>query len=294
MLHVRQAARIQVAAEVDQELPGIDDAARRQVVEERLRARTAVDAGRLVRRREEARVREAARAAARERAELERQAAVVAATVRQALACEDCGQTGSGGLCEACGCRRETEVLTVRAVELVAARMLAPSAGAVDVAALDTRVRTAIDSKVATEWAQLLEISDPADLDANQDDAELAAAFTARSTVQQIADQAAVSALAAFGRTTEADTEADQAYRTEQNRRWFRHTPTGEAAVAAATKAATTARNRVAQHLLTARLEQLREQAVAGHRAGAGSWTDRLPELVARALNGDACGMVIA
>ncbi|WEH43991.1 hypothetical protein [Streptomyces sp. AM 2-1-1] len=300
VLHVRRAARIRVAAEVGQELPGLDDAARRQVVEERLQSQTAADAKRFVWRREEARVREAereaARAAAQERADLKRQAAAVAATVRQALACEDCGQTGAGGLCEACGCRRETETLTVRAVQLVAARTLDPSASAVDVAALEVRVRVAIDRKVAAEWAEFLELS-PAELEDDQERADLAAALTAHSTVQQITDQAETSAVAAFGRTDEAQAEADRAYRTEQGRRWFQHNPTGEAAVAAATKASTTARDRVAQHLLTVRLDQLREQATTVRptgQTGAGSWTDRLPELAARTLGADTTGAVIA
>ncbi|MFF7365021.1 hypothetical protein [Streptomyces sp. NPDC008125] len=182
-------------------------------------------------------------------------------------------------------------------MQLVAARTLDPAASAADIAALDVRVRTALDRKVAAEWAEFLELSDPAELEDDQARAELAAALTAHSTVQQIADQAEASALAAFGRTDEAGTEADRAYRTEQGRRWFQHNPTGEAAVAAATKASTVARDRVAQHLLTVRLEQLREQAIAGRRAGqAGmaSWTDRLPELAARALDGDTTGAVIA
>ncbi|MGW2282880.1 hypothetical protein [Streptomyces sp. NPDC001770] len=54
---------------------------------------------------------------------------------------------------------------------------------------------------------------------------------------------------------------------------------------------------RVAQHLLAVRLKQLRERATAGRRsgqAGAGSWTDRLPELAARPLDGDTAGAVIA
>ncbi|MFF7364297.1 hypothetical protein [Streptomyces sp. NPDC008125] len=164
---------------------------------------------------------EAARAVAREQAKLEREAVAVAATARQVLACEGCGRAGAGGLCEACGCRRETEALTVRTAQLVPARSLAPSASASDAAALDARVRTAIGRKAAAEWSEFLEISDPDDLDADQARAELAAALAAHSTVQQIADQAKASALAAFGRTDEADTEADRAYRTEQGRRWF-------------------------------------------------------------------------
>ncbi|MFD7432114.1 hypothetical protein ACFV6Z_34415 [Streptomyces sp. NPDC059818] len=40
--------------------------------------------------------------------------------VRQALACEDCGQQQAGGLCEACGCRRRTEALIVEAAMVAA------------------------------------------------------------------------------------------------------------------------------------------------------------------------------
>ncbi|MEU1091420.1 hypothetical protein ABZ401_32215, partial [Streptomyces sp. NPDC005892] len=142
------------------------------------------------------------------------------------LACQDCGQGGSGGLCEACGCRREAtalttqiEALTARTEMLVAARsadVSSPDA----VAAICARVRTAIDRKVAADWSEFLEITDPAELAADPARAELAAAHTAYGTVQQIAVQAERTALAAFGRTGEAEAEADRAYRTEQGRRW--------------------------------------------------------------------------
>ncbi|WP_405456311.1 hypothetical protein OG786_05175 [Streptomyces sp. NBC_00101] len=151
----------------------------------------------------------------------------------------------------------------MRTVQLVAARTLERSAGAGDAASLDARVRTAIDRKVAAEWAEFLELSAPADLEDDQGRADLVAVLTVHGTIQQITDQAERTALAAFGRTDEADTEADRAYRTEQGRRWFRHNPSGEAAVAAATKAAATARDRVAQHLLTVRPGAA---ARAGHR----------------------------
>ncbi|MEU1091580.1 hypothetical protein ABZ401_33065, partial [Streptomyces sp. NPDC005892] len=230
VIHIRRAARIQVTAAVGQELPGLEDAARRQVVEERLRAQTEIDAERFVRRREEARVREAereaARAVARERAELERQAAAAATTVRQVLACEDCGQDGSGGLCEACGFRREATALTTQIEALTARTEMLVAAWSADVsspdavAAICARVRTAIDRKVAADWSEFLEITDPAELAADPARAELAAAHTAYGTVQQIAVEAERTALAAFGRTGEAEAEADRAYRTEQGRRW--------------------------------------------------------------------------
>ncbi|MFF7361925.1 hypothetical protein [Streptomyces sp. NPDC008125] len=63
--------------------------------------------------------------------------------------------------------------------------------------------------------------------------------------------------------------------------------------IAATTKASHTARDRAAPHLLTVRLKQLHEQATTVRRsgqAGAGSWTGRLPELAARALDGDTAG----
>ncbi|WP_445282617.1 hypothetical protein [Streptomyces sp. DSM 118148] len=47
----------------------------------------------------------------------------------------------------------------------------------------------------------------------------------------------------------------------------YKHNPNGAASVAAATKAADAARDRTAQYLLAARLEQLRERAAA--RSGA-------------------------
>ncbi len=98
-----------------------------------------------------------------------------------------------------------------------------------------------------------------------------------------------------LGRTEEAEAEARRAYKTEQGRPWFKHNPTGADAIVAATKAADTARERVAECLLAARLEQLREQRAARtEQAAAAPWTDRLPELAARALDGDATGAVIA
>ncbi|MFB0620343.1 hypothetical protein [Streptomyces sp. AGS-58] len=56
-----------------------------------------------------------------------------------------------------------------------------------------------------------------------------------------------------------------------------------------------TEQERTAQYLLAARLEQLRERAAARTEAAVPApWTDRLPELVARPLDGEAAGAVIA
>ncbi|MFJ6661587.1 hypothetical protein ACIQNG_35350 [Streptomyces sp. NPDC091377] len=86
-----------------------------------------------------------------------------------------------------------------------------------------------------------------------------------------------------------------QSLRSEQGRPWIQHNLSDADAVAAATKAADDARERTAQYLLAARLEQLREQAAARtEQTAAAPWTERLPELAARPLDGDATGTVIA
>ncbi|MGC4966296.1 hypothetical protein ACLQ2H_09785 [Streptomyces globisporus] len=91
-----------------------------------------------------------------------------------------------------CGCRREAKALATRTEMLVAA-------WSADVNNLDggavvrRRVRTGIDRKVASGWAEFLEITDPAELAADPARAEIAPTLTA----QQIADQTAASALAA-------------------------------------------------------------------------------------------------
>ncbi|MFI0217645.1 hypothetical protein [Streptomyces lydicus] len=80
-----------------------------------------------------------------------------------------------------------------------------------------------------------------------------------------------------------------------QNRRWHKHNPTGADAIAAATKAADAARERTAQYLLAERLEQLREQAAASTETTAVvPWTDRLPDLAMRPLDGDPAGAVLS
>ncbi|MEU7261023.1 hypothetical protein AB0B21_35270 [Streptomyces rimosus] len=64
---------------------------------------------------------------------------------------------------------------------------------------------------------------------------------------------------------------------------------------AAAAKAAEAARDRTAEYLLAARLEQLREQAAARtETAAAAPWRDRLAEVAARPLDEDTAGTVRA
>ncbi|MFJ8546292.1 hypothetical protein ACIRFH_30700 [Streptomyces sp. NPDC093586] len=298
VLHVRRARRAKVAAQIDRELPGLNAGERRRLLEERLRERVAIEAEDLAWRREQARVeqarRDAARAAARERAERERQEAAAAEAVHQAQPCEDCGRDQAAGLCEACDHRRQTKTLIGEAALLAAAG----SADLTDpgsVTALTSKARTAIGSSVAAAWQEFLQITDVAMLEADPEAARDAYAFTAFETARQAVQEFQTTALAMLGRTEEAEAEARRAFKAEQGRPWFQHNPTGADAVAAATKAADAARERVAGYLLATRLEQLREHTAARTEpAAAAPWTDRLPELAARPLDGDHAGAVIA
>lgn len=298
VLHIRRARRAKIAAQIDQELPGLADGERRRVLEERLREYAAAEAEDLVMRREQARAeqarRDAVRAAAQEQAERERQAAAAADAVRQALPCEVCGQERAAGLCEACGFRRRAEALMVEA-GLVAATWSAALDDAADVAAVAAHVRASLEADIERARAEFLELVEPGELDADPALAASALAFTALQAVEQALPEYRSSALGRLGRTEEAEAEARRAYKTEQNRRWYKHNPNGADAIAAATKAADTARERTAQYLLATRLEQLREQAAARTETAASApWTDRLPELAARPLVNDATQAVIA
>ncbi|MEU5403614.1 hypothetical protein ABZ348_30485 [Streptomyces sp. NPDC005963] len=296
VIHIRRGWRTQAAADVDREQPGLDGEARPQAVEARLQEYAALDAEDFVWRREQAALKQSLRAAARaadqERAEAERAAAAAADVVRQALACKDCGQARSAGLCEACDHRRQTETLTVEA-GLVAAAGSADLTDPSSIAAALAGARTAIGNATAAEWQEFLRITDVATLEADPQGAADAYAFTAFQTAQQAVGEHRENALTMLRGTPEAEAEARRAFRAEQGRPWFRNNPTGADAVAAATKAADTARDRVAAYLLAARLEQLREQAAARPERPA-SWAQRLPGLAARPLDADAAGAVIA
>ncbi|GGM19777.1 hypothetical protein GCM10010129_75120 [Streptomyces fumigatiscleroticus] len=298
VVHLRRARRAKIAAQIDRDLPRLSGHERRRVLEERLREQVAIEAEHLVWRREQAHAeqarREAARAAARERAERERQAAAAAEAVRQALPCEDCGRDQAAGLCEACDHRRQTETLIGEA-GLLAAAGAADLTDPGSVAAATAKARTAIGSSIAAAWQEFLQITDVAMLKADPEAAKDAYAFTAFQTAQQAAQEYQNTALAMLGRTEEAEAEARRAYKAEQGRPWFQYNPTGADAVAAATKAADAARERVAEYLLATRLEQLREQAAARtETAAAAPWKDRLAELAKRSLDGGTAGAVVA
>ncbi|WP_392900778.1 hypothetical protein [Streptomyces sp. LN699] len=296
VLHLRRARRARIGAEIDRELPGLDDGERRRVLEERLREQAALDAEDLAWLQEQARAerarRAAARAAAAEQAERERQAAAAADAVRQALACEYCGRDRAAGLCEACDHRRQTEALIGEA-GLLAAAGTADLSEADSIAAAVAGARAAIEDSTAAAWQEFLEITDVAALEADPQAAADAYTFTAFHTAQQAVGEYQDTTLAMLCRTAEAEAEARRAYKAERGRPWFRKHPTGADAVAAATKAADAARERVGEHLLAARLKQLREQTVTRPERPA-SWPERLPGLAARPVDGNATGEVIA
>ncbi|MFD6465677.1 hypothetical protein [Streptomyces goshikiensis] len=298
VIHLRRAWRARIGAEIDRELPGLDDGERRRVLEERLRERIAIEAEdlawRQVQASEERARRDAVSAAAAEQAERERQAAAAADAVRQALACEDCGRDWAAGLCEACDHHRQTEVLIGEAGLLAAAGSANLSEAGI-IAAAVAGAREAIGESIAASWQEFLQITDVAALEADPEAAEDAYAFAALQTAQQAVQEYQDDVLAMLGRTGEAEAEARRAYQAEQVRPWFQRNPTGADAVAAATKAADAARERVAEYLLAARLEQLRERAAARTgRPTTASWTDRLAGLAARPLDSDDTGAVIA
>ncbi|MFC9176741.1 hypothetical protein [Streptomyces sp. NPDC057107] len=296
VIHLRRAWRARIGADIDRELPGLADGERRRVLEERLRERTAIEAEDLALRQEQARAerarREAARAEAAEQAERERQATADADAVRQALACEDCGRGRAAGLCEACDHLRQTEALIGEAGLLAAARV-ADLSNPASIAAAVAGARAAIEDITAAGWQEFLQITDVATLEADPQAAADAYAFTAFQAGQLAVGAYQDDALAVLRRTSEAEVEARRAYRAEQGRPWFRNHPTGADAVAAATNAADTARERVAEHLLSARLKQLHERSAGPARRPA-SWAERLPGLAGRLLGCDANGPVIA
>ncbi|MET9535576.1 hypothetical protein ABZY02_34340 [Streptomyces sp. NPDC006649] len=298
VIHMQRARRARVAADMDRELPDLGEGERIQVLEERLREQAAIEAEDFVWRREQARAEQARRevvsAADQERAEAERAAAAADDAVRQALGCEDCGQQQAGGLCEACGYRRRTEALIVEA-GLVAATWSADLNDQGEVAAVAADVRSSLEADIECTRDQFMELVAPGELDADPVAAASATAFAGLQAVEQALLEYRSRGLGRLGRTEEAEAEAKRAYATEQGRRWFRSNPNGADAIAAAAKAADTARERTAQYLLATRLEQLRDQAAAlTEPAGPAPWSDRLPELAARQLNGDVTGMTIA
>ncbi|WP_242513920.1 hypothetical protein [Streptomyces leeuwenhoekii] len=182
MVHIRRARRAKIAAQIERELPGLGDDERPRVLEERLREQAAIEVEDQVRRREQARAEKArhaeARTADQERAEREHAAAAAAETVRQALACEDCGQQQAGGLCEACGYQRRTEALIVEA-GMVAATWSADLADQADIDAVAADVRASLAADIKRARRAFLDSAPPGELNADRIGAAAVLAFGA-------------------------------------------------------------------------------------------------------------------
>ncbi|MEU7031415.1 hypothetical protein AB0A60_32565 [Streptomyces sp. NPDC046275] len=295
ILHSRRAWRVRIAAEVDQELPGLEKDARYREIEARLRHHAEAEAADFVARQTEAQEREVRRAAFRAEAEaqaaVERERAAAEAAVRQAVACADCGREGSAGLCEACDHRRRVEVLIGEAGLLAATWSVDPT-DPVAVAAVVAEVRTAIEDAIAADWAEFQKITDPADLAAaGPDVVEDAAAHNAFLVAETAAAEYRHEALVMLGRSEDAQAEAHKAYATELAKPWFQALPDSDDAQRAATEAAAKAQTRTAEHLLAVRLEQLHSQARPTPVRPA-PWAQRLSELAARSLDSEALEVI--
>ncbi|MFF9425596.1 hypothetical protein [Streptomyces sp. NPDC014746] len=295
ILHPRRAWRVRIAAEVDQELPGLETDGRYQEIEARMRRHAEAEAADLVARQAEARQRAEQRAAARAEAEaqaaVERERAAAEAAVRQAVACEDCGRERSAGLCEACDHRRQAEFLIGEAGLLAATWSADPSDPAA-VVAVAAEVRTAIEDAIAAEWAQFQQITDPATLEAAGPGAvEDAAAHTVMLTAESAAAEYRHEALVMLGRSEDAQAEARKAYATELAKPWHQALPDSDDALRAATEAAARAQTRTAEHLLVVRLEQLHALA-RPEPVRPAPWSQRLPELAVRPLDGEALEVI--
>ncbi|MEU8764266.1 hypothetical protein [Streptomyces sp. NPDC048659] len=295
VLHSRRAWRVRIASEVDRELPGLETNARYREIEARMRRQAEAEAAVLVTRQAEARERAERRAAFRAEAEaqaaFERERAEDEAAVRQAVACGDCGRERSAGLCEACGHRRQAEVLIVES-GLLAATWSADPSDPVAVAAVVAEVRKAIEDATAADWAQFQQITDPAALEAAGPDAvEDAAAHNAFLVAESAAAGYRDEALVMLGRSQEAQTEARKAFSTELAKPWFRSMPDSDDAQRAATEAAAQAETRTAEHLLAVRMEQLHTQARL-EPVRPVPWSQRLSELAAHPLDGEALEVI--
>ncbi|GAA2615599.1 hypothetical protein GCM10010304_81150 [Streptomyces roseoviolaceus] len=243
VIHFRRARRGTIAAEVEQDLPGLGERERRQVLEERLREHTQREA-------EQARVRHArtvTEVEMRRAAAVRRRATEEAAELeRLSAACVECGLPGSAGLCPECTYRRRTDALVQEAVDLAVA-VRADLNDPAQIAALSERcdadTRALVDDMCRRHAA-----ADPG-----------LAAFTAQEVAERIRDERRASAHSQLLGSEEAETEAEAVYETVLRRRPLGHQ--------AAQEAADEARQRTAHYLLERRLGQLQSER-ARMRAG--------------------------
>jgi hypothetical protein len=218
VIHLKRALRAKLAAQLDQELPGLGGRERRRVLEERLREQAGVEAEAFVLRREQARAekgrRDAARAAARERAERERLAAEAAQAALGLLPCEDCGLPESAGLCPQCTSRRRTEELARRTEVLV--REAVDLAVAVRADLTDPDAVGELLVRCERDTRALLAAACERACGKDADPAVLAR--TAPQVARRIRDERRESALRRLARSKEAVAEADAVYAAYRRR----------------------------------------------------------------------------
>ncbi|MET7344614.1 hypothetical protein [Streptomyces sp. NPDC005547] len=296
LIHLRRGHRARIGADIDRELPGLPADERRRVLDERLREHAAAEAENLARRLEEAREQQArraeARAAAVEEAERERQAHAAAEAEHLAVPCEDCGLVLAGGLCEACRYLRRTADL-VAECGLIAATWAATLDDPSDVATVTDHVQATMQDTITLARRRFADAAGPDQLAADPAAAQAALAYAGLKAAETAREEYRSCAVRKLGRGKEAETEAHNAYRTERNRHILHPLDRGavKEAAEAATKAGETARRRAAEHLFTARLEQLRIQGgIQDEQVTAASWAERLAGLANRPLPEDLAG----
>ncbi|WP_394426904.1 hypothetical protein [Streptomyces sp. SGAir0957] len=243
VIDLRRARRLSVAAQIDRQLPHLTPGERRGILEERLREQTVTHAQALERRRDQLAA-ERQQAADAHAARLARQdqedaAAQAAQAHRQAQPCQACGAPESAGHCTTCVSRESTARLLRDAVDLaVAARTNATDPG--ELAGLITQC-------IADTRALLVRA---ASRTAGGEDDPAAFAQAEEQVARRVRAERRRTAVARLSRTSAAVEAGDTAYAAHRAR--FPLAPKADAE-----QAAQTAEQRVAEQLLTARLDQL-------------------------------------
>ncbi|MFD4756357.1 hypothetical protein [Streptomyces sp. NPDC058426] len=286
VIHLRRAHRSRLGAELDQEQPDLPAAERQRVLEERLRAHTEHEAEARERRHAAQRERsDRMRAAARERAARGQEEAAARERLRQSLPCAECGREDAAGLCQGCSRGRELSALIVEAGMCQVSWTVNPRHTS-EVATVMDQVRADVLAQVEASVSELRAALDADGVNVADDPSfpDVASVRGLRAAREAAAEYRAA-ALAQLARTRQAQSEGRYAYAAEQSRSHHRHDPSGPGALAAAARAAETARTRTAEDLLAQRLTHLREQHIP---TPAASGAERLREALACVRGGAA------
>ncbi|MFF6888681.1 hypothetical protein ACFY9F_36525 [Streptomyces sp. NPDC012421] len=295
ILHNRRAWRARIAATVAEERPGADEYERRQVVEARMREYAAAEATDYVYRREQALAEQARLATARLEAETrtaaERELAEAEAAERRLRPCGECGRAHADGLCDACRYQRAAQDLLAEAEALSAAAVDPADRAGMHQAVADTREILGTLTREARQ--RFLAAHVPSGTPGEQDTVRDVVAYTELDVLKQVVPQIRQSALKALAASQEATAEADRVYASERARRWDWPDASEADVIVAARQTAQRARARAAEHLLTVRLNQQRDQNTTRNAqavAAPASWAQRLATYAARELPGETVG----